>query len=180
MTPSVEDEEIEDELDYHTSVPPRNPQHILEATNGSDDDVDTPAPPHKSTTSTRKPIIMKRRPSVEVEEIEDESDYCTSVPPHNPRHVLEAADGSDNDIEEDPAPSGNEEGEAPEESDEAKLGCCLALTMWMAVRLTYLNVQLGGVKVRMGGTFIDIWTRAMQSQQVACVGMQQNVGVLKR
>jgi hypothetical protein len=54
------------------------------------------------------------------------------------------------------------------------------LSMWMAVVLTHLNVQLGGVKVRMGETFVDIWTRVMPSQQVACVGMRQNVGVLKR
>ena len=56
----------------------------------------------------------------------------------------------------------------------------LALTMWVAVVLTYLNVQLGGVKVRTGEMFIDIWTKVMQSQQVACIGMQQTVGVLKR
>ena len=50
---------------------------------------------------------MKRRPSIEVEETEDESDnYRTSVPPRNPWHILEAADGSDNAIEEDPAPGG--------------------------------------------------------------------------
>jgi hypothetical protein len=52
--------------------------------------------------------------------------------------------------------------------------------MWKSVMLTYLNVQLGGVKVRMGGTFVSIWTRVMPSQQVVYVGMQQNVGVLKQ
>ena len=57
--PSIEIEEIEDEADYHTSVPPRNPQHILEAADGSDDDVDTTAPPWKSTTSTKKPVNTK-------------------------------------------------------------------------------------------------------------------------
>ena len=76
--PSVE---IEDESDYRTSVPPHNQQHILEAADGSDDDVDTPAPPWKST---KKPVVTKRRPSVEIEEVfDDESDRHTSVPPHN-------------------------------------------------------------------------------------------------
>jgi hypothetical protein len=56
----------------------------------------------------------------------------------------------------------------------------LTLSMWMAVMLTHLNMQLGGVEVGMGGMFVDIWTRVMPSRQVACVSMQQNVGVLKR
>jgi hypothetical protein len=119
--PSVKIEEIEYEADYRASVPPCNPQHILEAANGSDDDVDTTAPPRKSTTSTKKPVNTKRRPSIEIEEIDDESDYCTSVPPRNPQHILEAADGSDDDNKEDSAPGGSEKGEAPEESEEAEL-----------------------------------------------------------
>ena len=53
----------------------------------------------------------------------------TSVPPRNPQHILEAADGSDNAIEEDPAPGGSEEGEAPEESDESELGMQLYYRM---------------------------------------------------
>ena len=51
--------------------------------------------------------------------------------------------------------------------------------MWMAVMLTHLNVQLGDVEVRVEGLFIDIWTRVMQSQQVASIVMQRNVGVLR-
>ena len=102
----------------------------MEAADESDDEVNTPAPPRKSTTSTKKPIVMKWRPSIEVEETEDESDnYRTSVLPRNPRHILEAADGSDNTIEEDPTPGGSEEGEAPEESDESKLGIQLYYRM---------------------------------------------------
>jgi hypothetical protein len=61
-------------------------------------------------------------PSIKVEEIEDEVDHHTSVPPHNPQHILEATNGSDNDNEEDPAPGGSEKGDTPEESDEAELG----------------------------------------------------------
>ena len=120
--PSVEIEEIEDKADYHASVPPCNPQHILEATDGSDDDVDTIAPPWKSTTSTKKPVNTKWRPSIEIEEIDNKSDYCTSVPPCNPQHILEATDGSDDDDKEDSASGGSEKGEVPEESEEAELG----------------------------------------------------------
>ena len=43
--PSVEVEQDDDESDHHTSVPPHNPQCILEATNWSDDDSkEDPAP----------------------------------------------------------------------------------------------------------------------------------------
>ena len=106
--PSIEIEEIEDKSDYCTSVPPHNPQHILEAADRSDDDVDTTMPPQKSATSTKKPVIMKWHPFVEIEEIEGESNHHTSVPPHNLWHNLEAADGSDDDDDDDnPTPSRN-------------------------------------------------------------------------
>ena len=44
--------------------------------------------------------------------------------------------------------------------------------MWMAVVLTHLNVQLEDVEVRVEGSFIDIWIRVTQSQQVASIVMQ--------
>ena len=48
--------------------------------------------------ATRKPAPW--HPSVEIEEVyDDESDHHTSVPPRNPRCILESADGSDDDIE---------------------------------------------------------------------------------
>ena len=83
----------------------------------------TRAPVNTTTKPTAKPapVPWSQRPFIEVEEIEDESNRHTSVPPHNPQHILEAINGSDND-KEDLAPDGNEEGEAPEESNEAKLG----------------------------------------------------------
>jgi hypothetical protein len=59
--PSIEVEEVEDESDYHTSVPPHNPKNILEATDGSDDDVVITAPPKKSTKNS-VPVITKQRP----------------------------------------------------------------------------------------------------------------------
>ena len=113
-----------------------------------------PAPSKKkSSTSARAPVktkattkvtpgVMKkvastksapRRPSVNVEKVEDELDCRASVPPRNPRHILEAADGSDDDMEEDTASKpivvddnddmASDKGgiEEPEESDEAEL-----------------------------------------------------------
>lgn len=115
----------------------------------------TPAPSKKqSSTSTWVPVKTKattkvtpgitkkaapakpapRRPSIEVEEVENELDCHTSVPPRNPRHILEAADGSDDDMEEDTASklivvdndndmANDKEGiEEPEESDKAVRG----------------------------------------------------------
>jgi len=101
----------------------------------------------KKTPTAKAPVVAKqtapsvpaklapRRPSVEVEEVYDEADHHTSVPPRNPRHILEATDGSDDDMEglEDPAPEliniNNDDDddedvevlEAPEESAEAEL-----------------------------------------------------------
>jgi hypothetical protein len=67
-----------------------------------------------------KPTPRQQRPLIE---IEDELDHRTSVPPRNPRHILEAADGSDDIINEDPASaSENERVETPEESKKAELG----------------------------------------------------------
>jgi hypothetical protein len=59
---SVEIEEVYDDLDDHISAP-RNLQHILEAADGSNDDVDMIAPHHKSA--------VKWRPSVEIEDISE-------------------------------------------------------------------------------------------------------------
>jgi len=78
--------------------------------------------------------------SVEIEEVDDKSDDHTSIPPRNPRNVLEAADSSDDlDYTDDldPAPElisvddeddnnnddddENTNPEAPEESANAEL-----------------------------------------------------------
>src|SRR5271155_449472 len=93
----------------------------------------TMAPAKKTTTFARvAPIVgqagpskQRQRPAVEIEEVDDESDSNTSsVPPCNPRHVLEATDGSDDDIEGPEAiVTDVDEGieEEPEEDDEAEL-----------------------------------------------------------
>jgi hypothetical protein len=84
----------------------------------------------KKVASTKS---APRRPSINVEKVEDELDCRASVPPRNPRHILEAADGSDDDMEEDTASKlivvddnddmASDKGgiEEPEESDEAEL-----------------------------------------------------------
>jgi hypothetical protein len=106
----------------------------------------TMAPAKKKTTVTKAaPAVKKqiapsvpqvRHPSVEVEEVYDEENHHTSVPPRNQRHILEAADGSDDNMDEDPADimtidddeddnnlnaAGEEVLEEPEESAEAEL-----------------------------------------------------------
>ncbi len=77
----------------------------------------------------------KRRPSIEIEEVPDEGD-CSSKRPHNPQNILEATDGSDDDIS-GPLPEvisfdtdTDEEDlskivESEEEDEEAELSMCL-------------------------------------------------------
>ena len=96
--------------------------------------------PAKATTIPAKPtaIATKRqvapkpapqRPSVECEDVYDEADHPKSNPPRNPRHIMEAVDGGDNEVAKDPAPEviavdDNDEPtnvEAPEESADAEL-----------------------------------------------------------
>ena len=86
--------------------------------------------PAKATTIAAKPTATAtkrqvapakpapRRPSVECEEVYDESDHPKSDPPRNPRHLLEAADGSDDEVDDNHEPMNVE---APEESAEAEL-----------------------------------------------------------
>lgn len=90
----------------------------------------TAAPVGKAAAPKATAKSAPRRPSVEIEEVYEESDYYTSIPPRSPRHIL---DGSDDDIERNPAPEpilvDDDEGEddeekaheAPEESPEAEL-----------------------------------------------------------
>ena len=55
-------------------------------------------------------------PSIKIEEVYDKNDHHTSVPPRNPRHILEVSDGSDDDTEED-----MKKIDEPEESNKAEL-----------------------------------------------------------
>ena len=58
-----------------------------------------PAPPQKHFNTTTKAAVKSapqpQHPSVEIGEVEDESANHTSAPPHNPQHILEAANGSE-------------------------------------------------------------------------------------
>ena len=75
-----------------------------------------------TATATKRQVAPAKpapqRPSVECEEVYDESDHPKSDPPHNPRHLLEAADGSDDEVDDNNEPVNVE---APEESAEAEL-----------------------------------------------------------
>ena len=73
-----------------------------------------------------KPAL--RCPSVEIEDTDEESDQLKSNPPRNLRHILEATDGSDDEVDEGPMPNlveveddEEKEAEAVEESAEAEL-----------------------------------------------------------
>jgi len=88
-----------------------------------------PGPP-KRTFVPEKPGPSRRRPSVEMEEIQDDSRSFLSEAPHNSRNILEAADGSDNDEEHNFVPVSSPDGadraepeivEEIEEDDEAEL-----------------------------------------------------------
>jgi hypothetical protein len=59
--------------------------------------VSKPVPPKKKSVP-EKVAPATRRPSIEVEEMPNEDDTTSSEWPHNPRNILEAADGSDNDV----------------------------------------------------------------------------------
>ena len=105
--------------------------------------------PKKTTSATATKLVPGRIPtagpsqsrarSASVEDILDE--IVHSVPPLNPRNILEAADGSDDDeflVPEKPPPSesamdvddeteAESQTEEPEESDEAELSMYLLL-----------------------------------------------------
>ena len=98
--------------------------------------------PKKSSAKagSAKAAPPKRKPSVEIEDVDDEDDMISSQRPRNPRNILEAADGSDDDDEyRVPPPAatsidGDEEEEEVEiiepagEDDEAELGQYQILT----------------------------------------------------
>ncbi|CAA7268829.1 unnamed protein product [Cyclocybe aegerita] len=88
-----------------------------------------------ASASERAPSGRRSR-AAQVEDVDDDMDQPRSTPPLNPNHVLEAADGSNDDIEivddhdlpgleevDDSDDEGNDddEGEEPEESAEAEL-----------------------------------------------------------
>ena len=96
----------------------------------------TPAVSNQASAKAAPEKSARKRATVDIEEIVDDSDDHASNPPRNPKHILEAADGSDDDDDDpDPAPDlipvdddDDEEEEeetnleVPEESAEAELG----------------------------------------------------------
>ena len=54
--------------------------------------------PQKKKSIPEKLAPARRRPSIEIEEVPDKGDTTYSERPHNPRNILEAANGSDDDV----------------------------------------------------------------------------------
>jgi hypothetical protein len=102
--------------------------------------------PSKNTATTSSTRALHRHRSVEMEEVVDEAAVVRGKQPLNPSRIIEAADGSDDDVMYDPAPDlievddeqeeekeaeaeveevEVEEVENPEESDESELRECI-------------------------------------------------------
>ena len=125
-------------------------------------DLSKPVPPKKKSVPEKVAPAM-RRPSIEVEEMPDEGDTTSSERPHNPWNILEAADGSDDDVsgalpEVISAGSGTDEEDLPKiveddkpEDEEEELSLYLFLIRLLAVdfcsRAHVQKVNLTGVRV---------------------------------
>jgi hypothetical protein len=100
-----------------------------------------PKPTQKrKSTAQAKTSQSSQRISIEIEEVLGDMDIVQGEHPLNPNHIIEVADGSDDEPEGDPAPDlievddeDEEEPEKPEESAESELGefqvnftcCCI-------------------------------------------------------
>lgn len=123
-------------------TPPAEKLTAMTSNKGSSSKVAAPAKattiamkaPAKFTEQLVAPVKpAPQHPSVKIEEVQDESDHSKLNPPCNPRHILEATDGSDDEdyevtvdrdsaLESIVADDENElTNEAPEESAEAQL-----------------------------------------------------------
>lgn len=138
---AVSVEEVIDDEDLRSFAVPRNPRNILESTDGSDDNpVNLPKTKGQlrreqvaAIPTLRKAPIPAAGPSrtraASVEEvIDEEPESLTSAAPRNPRNILEASDGSDDEPGKDHPPSesamdvDNNDTEVHEEDEEAELG----------------------------------------------------------
>lgn len=94
---------------------------------------------HNTSLGLTQPSRTQRR-SPTVEDVPDETEDRHRKAPRNPRHIIEAADGSDDDDEALPSQivnisddsstgkdddSSSSEDEQPEESEDAELSMCL-------------------------------------------------------
>ena len=92
--------------------------------------------PSKQPAKTHSAQKSNVQPSVE--DVVDEQDYMQPNPPKNSRHILEAADGSDDeviDIDDESADEttkgSSNKPEKPEEDDEAELGLLVLFVYWL-------------------------------------------------
>jgi len=76
-------------LDANSDPVNMNPAKKKKASVGST----TPALPKKKSVS-EKPVPARRQPSVEMEDMPDDSERFRSEVPHNPQNILEAADNN--------------------------------------------------------------------------------------
>lgn len=59
----------------------------------------------KANAKKSDPKTPRRRPSVEIQEVDDDTNTIQHESPKNPSHIIEAADGSDDEeLNESPAP----------------------------------------------------------------------------
>ena len=61
----------------------------------------TPAVSNQASAKAAPEKSTQKQATVDIEEIVDDSDDYASNPPRNPKHILEAADRSDNNDNED-------------------------------------------------------------------------------
>lgn len=82
-----------------------------------------PVPKRASAKAVPAKRVQKQTRTVGIEEVSDDSDSHISIPPRNPKHILEATDGSDdNDDNSDEEEDDNTNLEAPKESPEVEMG----------------------------------------------------------
>src|SRR5260221_6286503 len=86
----------DDDIQVYPSGQPRNPSVILEAADGSDDDLPKMPDQHKKMA---KPTASRRDRRAPVETIDDDEFHqYPSGQPKNPTAILEAAEASDDDL----------------------------------------------------------------------------------
>lgn len=77
------------------------PVTVVKATKPVAKKAGNPAKPAAVQWATSTKSLVSSQTSVEVEDIEDEDEWTSSIQPINPHHVLEKADGSDDELNDD-------------------------------------------------------------------------------
>ena len=80
---------------------PMLPVTVVKATKPVAKKAGNPAKPAAIQRAMSTKSLVSSRTSTEVEDIEDEDERTSSIQPINPHHVLEKADGSDDELNDD-------------------------------------------------------------------------------